>query len=282
MPIPTNFSPVEQFQDSIRRIFNPRIRRHFADIELDDDLDSDRGHLKRACLHQDKDSLLLTLGRFLLFLYFKLEQLFILLGVKEGLEQELIPQYYLRVINHPKILLFFAQDDGAVSVKKRQITAQISFRLIQYVNYKKPGEFGDVIDEAKLRAIAIRIRSEFRNYVWTKGDELYIYDVPFDGFFGSKCFTRDKPQAEEIFDKLCRVMQKSFNKKVLKLGLTPNKRSNNNPTETVIGYDNRSQKEPVYRPTAKVRFRHAVCFIGKNQPVVLVDDSGLLANPLVR
>ncbi|MFP5270320.1 hypothetical protein [Coleofasciculus sp.] len=282
MPLPSNFSPTEQFQDTLRRVMNPRVRAHFKDVNLDDDLSSDRGQLKRAAFHAEKDTLVLTVGKLILYLTLKLEQLFILIGAKEGLEQELIPQYHLRAVNHPKILLFFSQDDGAVPVKKIAITAQISFRLTRYLNYKKPGELGDVIDEAELRAIAIRIRSEFRNYVWTKGDELYIYDVPLDGFFGSKCFSRNKAQAEEVFGKVCRVADKRFDKKVLKLGLTPNKRSNNNPTETVIAYNNQTQKEPVYRPTARVRFRHAVCFAGRNQPIVLVDDSGLLANPLVR
>jgi len=87
-------SPTEHFQDSIRRVLNPRIRQHFKDVPLDDDLSSDRGHLKLACLHKDKDSIVLTVGRLLFFTLLKLEQLASLVaaslggGVEDGLKDQ--------------------------------------------------------------------------------------------------------------------------------------------------------------------------------------------------
>ncbi len=281
MPIPTNFSPTEHFQDTIRRLFNPRIRQHFQDIDADDDLSSDRGNLKRACLHQEDDAMLLTIGRFLLFLFFKLEQLFNLVALKEGQENELETQYHIQASNHPRIIINFAQDGASVPKDRLAITAESSFRLIEYVSWKRQGDEGNVINKTELISIARRIESEFANFSFQKGDELYIYSSPADGFFGSKVFARNKAEAEKVLKKMCAVAQKNYKPELLKLGVTPNRRSKNRPTEKAITFYG-LKNEPVWRPTAVVRYENSVCEVGTNSPVVLHDVTGFLQNPLVK
>ncbi|MFP5272598.1 hypothetical protein [Coleofasciculus sp.] len=284
MLTPAAFNIVEQFQDATRRVLNPRIRRHFKDIPLDDDFGSDRGQLKIACFHQDKDSLLLTCGRLLLFLILLLDQIISLIlgllggGVEDGLKD----QYNIRAANLPRVVLNFGQSEESIPKGTYGVPAEVSFRLVSFIKFKKTGQSGNVPNESDLQQLAARIRNEFGgNFSFIKGDELYIYTAPFDGFFGSQVYAYNKSEAERVFIALCRVAGKSYDPDLLKAGLHPNKRSNSRPTENVTTYDG-TKKEPRWRPRVRVAFKNAICDVGLVQPVVLVDASGILANPLVR
>lgn len=276
-------SPVEHFQDSIRRILNPRIRQHFRDVPLDDDLSTDRGHLKLACLHQDKDSLVLTVGRLLFFILLKLEQIASLIAATlgGGPEDGLKDQYQIRANNLPKITINFSQPDGSVPKGIYPVPAEATFRLVNFVKFKKTGVSGNVPSEAELRVIANRIKIEFENFSFVKGDELYIYKSPLDGFFGTQVYAYSQSEAVRVFRALCRVVQRDFDIDLMSVHVQPAKRSNTKPSGSVETYDG-TKKEPRWRPRVKVSFVNAVCDVGLITPVVLVDASGLLANPLVK
>lgn len=282
MALPSNFNPIEQFQDTTRRVFNPRIKQHFRDVALDDDLSSDRGQLKTAVFHRDKDNLLLTVGKLLVYLLLKLEQVIIILAGLTSLEEnDLRDSYTISASNLVKVTVFLSQDASAVPKGKVAIRAQYSFRLIGLLksdNSKQPGRIATEVD---LRSLALRIKSAFEGYTYTKGDELFIYDSPFDGFFGSQCYARSESEAEGFFKKLCQCANKSYDRLLLKTGYYPKRRSDNRPG-IVKGYDNKNRKKGRWRPTAKVRFRYAVADVGLQKPIVLVDFTGNLADPLVR
>jgi len=275
-------SPTEHFQDSIRRILNPRVRQHFKDVPLDD-LSKDRGHLKLACLHQDKDSIVLTVGRLLFFILLKLEQLASLVAASlgGGVEDGLKDQYVIRANNLPRVTINFSQSAASVPKGTYPVPAEVSFRLVEFVKFKKLGEQGNVPSEAELLSIANRIRNEFNNFSFVKGDELYIYKSSLDGFFGSQCYANNQAEAEKLFKRLCRVTQKTYRPEFLTKSQQPAKGSNTRPTGSVQTY-NGTKSEPRWRPRVRVNFANAVCDVGLMMPVVLVDASGLLANPLLK
>lgn len=287
MPLPSNFNPVEQFQDTIRRVFNPRIRIYFKDVELDDDLNSDRGQLKRACFHDDKDSLGLTVAKLILYSLLILEQISTLIvgslggsGEQNGLKD----QYHITANNLPQIKIYFAQDGSSVPTSEFAVPAEVSFRLVDFVKFKKLGDNSQkkVPTEPDLLKYANRIKVQFGNYIFNKGDELYIYTDIQNGFFGSQCYTISEASAGDFFRRLTNVAEVEYNSDLLKKSTQPGKRSNSRPTEKVQAYDNKSKRAPRWRPRVKVRFRYAVCDVGLTQPVVLVDATGLLADPLVK
>jgi len=279
-----NFNPVEQFQDAVRRIFNQRVRQHFRDVTADDDSSSDRGQLKRACLHSDSDSVLLTTGKLLLFLILKIEQLTNLLFGLNFEEDILKDQYLINANNYVLVKLFFSQSAGSVQKGKIAVTAISSFRLVGLLRYVDTDSVqpGQVCTESDLISVATRIKSEFQGFRFTKGDELYIYTNPFDGFFGSQCYARNKAEAQSLFTKLCKVAGKDFHSLILKQGTTPNRRSTNRPTGSVKAYNNKSKNKPRWRPTVIVHFRYAIADVGLNQQIVLFDETGMLDSPLVK
>ncbi len=68
MALPDNFSPVEHFQDSIGRIYNKEVKDWFSDLDPDElGIDTPRSSLRTACWHQENDSVMVTVGRMLLF-----------------------------------------------------------------------------------------------------------------------------------------------------------------------------------------------------------------------
>lgn len=278
------FSPVEQFQDSILRIFNPRIRKHFRDvITEDEDLSSDRAQLRRACLHEDKDSLVLTCGKLLLFILLKIEQVIDLQvailggGVDDGLKD----QYQIKANNLPQISINFSQPNESVPKGTFPVPATISFRLTGYVKYKKSGQSGVVVTEAVLTSLSTRIKNEFKNLSYIKGDELYLYTAPLDGFFGSRCYANNQSEAEKVFRAMCQVAQKDFDPVLVTKSVKPAKSSDTRPSGSVSTYQG-SKKDPRWRPRVRVQFTNAVADVGLLNPVVLVDASGMLANPLVK
>lgn len=281
--LPTGFNPVEQFQNAVRRILNPRVRKHFRDVSSDDDLSTDRGQVRRACFHDDKDSLLLTVGKLLLYFCLKLDELIELVALgKNSDPNELRPQYHAKATNHPKIVLYFSASKDATPGNDFAITAESSFRLMSCINYRKENQSGTVVNDTILRALASKIATEFRGYRFTKGDRLYLYTDPENGFFGSKLYALNSRDAERHFIKLCQVAGVSFNPLLLKDTGYVNRKSNTRPTSKVVGYGGKLVNEPQFRPIGQVYFRGAWADVDANKPKVLVDAMDLLRNAFVQ
>jgi hypothetical protein len=164
MPVPNNFSPTEHFQDLVRKVYNREVREHFSDITADDDITTNRGTLKRGCLHLEDDPIALTVGRMLLFdnEVRRIGQTPIL-----GLPNESFHEAREFV---PQVVLYFKQDRADVDVGYQAVDGVIRVRV--------RGETHETISMSKANSLAQKIKTEFatgQGYVWQKGRSVLAY-----------------------------------------------------------------------------------------------------------
>ena len=162
--------------------------------------------------------------------------------------------------------MFFRQDDSAVPDGYQPIRAQISFRLMN--------ETSQTITKTNLIKIANEIKKEFASgsgFVWSKGKIKRVCKDSENGLnLNILCIKEQDGTA--IIKKIYEVLGKTYNEDKCTT-VNPERNSVNTPgNQTIL---NTTVKKKRWRPTANVRFTHAVALIhGLSKPIVLVDRTG--------
>lgn len=271
MPLPSDYSPAEHFQDTTRKTMNRAINQWFSDLPPDElDLASPRSALRTACLHQEGDPLSLTIGRQLLFDFVVRDRLNPpVYGTPISLYQE------SRKFK-PQVMLYFQEDRADVEPGYPPVPGEISFRLMSHSS--------ESITEAIATQLATRIKAEFASaggYVWKKGKYMASY-TDWEKGYQLQLLSRNKSEAKELIGKILDIQNHSpewrrmnFSENEDAMTAFPTIPG----TERIYG---RTRRLPRSRPIADCRFWYAVLHVhALPNPVVLVDRSGLFRNPLV-
>jgi hypothetical protein len=270
MPVPDNFSSTEHFQDLVRKVYNREVREHFSDVTADDDITTNRGTLKRGCLHLEDDPIALTVGRMLLFdnEVRRIGQTPIL-----GMPSENWNETWQYV---PQIVLYFKQDRADIDVGYQAVDGIIRVRV--------RGETHETISMAKANTLAQAIKTEFatgQGYVWHKGRSLLVYRDKVKQY-QLQLLCRSESDGRELVSKVLDIQNDSpdWGNAKLNDALEPTSTYPSNPgTERILG---ETYKKVRRRPVADVRFHYALLHVwGTAHPLVLVDKSGRFRNALV-
>ncbi len=270
MPLPDNFNGVEHLQDTIRRVYNKEVREHFSDVP-DDDINVARSSLKQACLHEDRDSLIVTVARMLLF-EIPLRHAQTLQAPIFGIP---VDSFESNVRYKPQIKLYFLEDPQDAEVGYSPIEGEVTIRL--------KNETTSTLTEANLVTYANRVKTHFATpaYRWHKGKYKYTYKDLSEGY-DLRILAFSKVEAQQLITAVLQIQNDTPNWEYL-TSHEPEQPTNRYPTipgnQLILG---KSRKKRRSRPVGYVRFRYASILIhGLPSPRTLIDLSGTRANPVV-
>jgi hypothetical protein len=259
-----------QFQkDFLRRTYNREVNEYFRDVDpnqIPENISS-RQAAKRACLIMPKDSQNMALHKQMTF-YFVVHRAHLkpdIYGIPADTFQE-------EVKFRPQIQLFFRQDAEAVPDNYTALTGQISFRLMN--------ETSQSLTRAELTRIANEIKREFATgtgYIWKRGKVKRVCKDSENGL-NLSILCLNESEGTEIVRKVYDIIGKTYDPDKCTT-VNPERNSENvTGTEIIIGETVRKRR---WRPTANVRFTHAVALVhGKTKGIVLVDRTGRYLDPL--
>lgn len=273
MPLPNNYQPAEHLQDTARKAFNREIKEWFSDVNQEElGLATPRESLRSACVHQEADSLLLTVGRMLMFEFLLRRPWRAAGGEGYGRPPHSVPRR-----SRPRIVLVFEEDDNDVDPGYGPVIGEVGFRLM--------AETGESLTEANLVAYGQKIKTLFGSgggFTWRKGREMLTYTDWDKGYqLQILCFAEadGKRLVEQILDiqshtpdwkhaELKRNLEESQAYPIVP------------PTERVLG---RNRKLARRRPRADVKFRWAyIELAGLPNKIYLYDHSGIHDEALVK
>lgn len=275
MPLPQKFSDSKHIKDVIRSVINKMVRSEFMEpdeVNWEPNINTPKASLRKACTHEPKDSLILTVARLLVFYLIKgkLKELFPSTTSKEthnlskGLAQ------------YPQITLYFSQDPEAVPQGIDPLTLETSFRLV--------GETTSLFTRGNATTLGQSIKREMvvagKGITHDKGKLMATY---YDYTKGYKLniLCQQKQDAVDLIRKILAIRSHTYEPNCFQLN-TPEKDSVNNPTGTITVLGEQVGK-PRWRPTARVRFTHAmVSFPDLPKSYPIVDTTGRFPDALVR
>lgn len=262
MALPEPFSDIEHLQLVIRRELNRDIREHFRDLhneagDWEPEVQSTRGSMLRALLHEDSDPIAVTSARMMLY-YFTY-----------GKQQE-IPIFFDETKRptddftyRPEIKLFFSQSRRNIPQGQAPAQGYISYRLIN--------ETSESLTEANVALRANKIKSLFTQpnlYVWDKGKEFFTYLDKKNGYSFQLLVTTES-EAKRIIEQVLDIESKTPEFERLVHHNNSKTYSNLVQTKRIYG---KNRKVPRRRPTEKVKFRYASIKIdGIPRPIYIVD-----------
>ncbi|NJR71417.1 MAG: hypothetical protein HC771_24445 [Synechococcales cyanobacterium CRU_2_2] len=272
MPLPDNFSPVEHFQDTIKRTYNREVREWFSDLDPDElGIETPRASLRTACTHQEDDSLPVTLGR-MQFFDMVVARKFSSLGG----EDEKSPPYSLNRRGKPVIKLYFTEDYDDVEIGYQRVKGQISFRLMS--------QTVEGLTNAEAIQYGNRIKTAFGSaggFIWQKGKILASY-ADWEKGYQLQLLVRTEAEAKRVIEQVLDIQQHSPDWEYLsyKVADSPSQAYPTiPPTQIILGKSRRLARR---RPTANVRFKTALLFVpGLASPIALYDRSGAYPEALV-
>lgn len=267
---PQGVNPTEVLQDTIKKVYNERVRdwfKEYRDITTFD-LSIPRQAAFAACWHLDSDSTHETELKISLFNEIRSQHSPNLVGETNQNE---------KVIRRgkPQIVLFFQEDFQDVEPDYAPVTGKITFRIMEKTQS---------LTEAKLREIANKVKSIFRPQsaqIWKKGKIYCTYSDWAEGY-QLQLLVRDATEGKSLVNRVLQIK-----------GDTPNWTyfntiENSSPTEAFPTLPSRemilseNRRLPRRRPIASVRFQYALVQINALPlPIVLIDRSGHFSNPLI-
>ncbi len=275
MPEPDNFTPVEQFQDVNKRIWNKLVREYFRDVttvESNLDLTTPRQALLKACLHKEDDPLLLTIGRMQLFLHgttYTRDQYPVVAG-------SLLSEVDASVTYRPKITLFFIEDSEDAEAGYKPVEMEVSWRLIN--------ETSATITESDLRSIGNKIKTNFgtgNGRIFKKGRKIVCYRNLLNGY-DFKLRSRDLAEGKQLIRDILSMNSHTLDTNLLKLSQTDDEADAypyNPGTQVILG---KRKSKPRRRPLVNVRFKYAYATVhGYNKPIYLYSRSSFIPDALV-
>lgn len=253
---------VEIIQSFCRKYVNRLVKEHFRDVTGDDDgslsLDVPRQVIKRICLHKDKDNLLLTTLRLLIWWV-----------EARGLFDEFIygmpaEDFHISYTIYPQVKLHFREDRyEAADNNKKPARSEVSFRW-------REEDFSTL----NINTLTNKIVADFVNpvFYYKKGRIRYTYTDKSKGYY-FQVNANSEADAKKIIEQTIRIQdnvepdwENNFKKH------EDNKNYTIQETIRVMG---ETIKKPKKRPIATVKFAYAELFIpGVSKPIVLVDRTG--------
>lgn len=276
MPTPPP-SPVEHLQSTLRKYYNPEVREWFDDVDLDDlDINVPRQSMALACRHQDEDSFIVTISRQIFFESIKNRYLERLSGASNDEVGTTRYKTNVRRRHRPQITLIFLEDWEDIEAGYAAVTGRISFRLMDH----DPS----TITPQVATPYAQRIKSTFalgNGFVWRKGRDMFTY-CDWKKGYQLQLLCRSETEARRVIESVLDIQNHTPDWSYL------NSSTNAQPSETYPIVPERERiygevrREPRARPIADVRFQYADLSVsGLPNPILLVDRSGVLTNPLV-
>ena len=265
---PEGVNPTEVLQDTIKKIYNERVRDWFDDLKNVDtfDLNVPRQAAFAACWHLDSDSQGITELRMKLFDSMRFRHAPELVG-----ETTKSPSVLRN--SKPKVTLFFSENYEDIEQGYSPVTGTIGFRLMNGIS-----------TDAELKQIARRIKSIFsteEERKWKKGKLICSYSDWLSGY-QLQLYVRRKENAKSLVNKILSIQGHApdwtnFQTKENEAS------SEAYPTIPVNEVElGRLRKMPRRRPVATVVFRYAIVKMPRlSHPICLLDYSGRWANPLV-
>jgi hypothetical protein len=256
----------------LRKTYNREVNEYFRDVDPDqipENVNS-RQSAKRSCLIMPNDSQNISLMKQVNF-YFNIHKA----HLKPDVYGTPVDSFQEDVTFRPIIQLFFRQDDEAVPEDYQPIRGQISFRLMN--------ESSQTITKSELTRIANKIKTEFATgsgLVWSRGKVKRVCKDSENGL-NLNILCINESEGTSIIRKIYEVLNQTYDEDKCTT-VNPERNSLNvTGNQTILG---KTVKKKRWRPTANVRFTHAVALIhGLSKPVVLVDRTGryldVLAEP---
>lgn len=261
MPVPAELSEWENLQSSLIRVQNRIVLEEFSDA-ADDDISTPRSQLKRACMHRDDDSALMTSIR--------LDFFYIVLRKAQDYHPAIygLPTTSFQEVRKflPQIQLYFLEDFEDVEGGYARVSGEISFKLMN--------QTAETLSEAELRSYGNRVKSSFgaaNGFVWKKGKVMASYYEQKKGY-RLRLFCRNDTEARRVIEQALDIQSHTPDWKFL--NISENEEVSQAfptipPTDLILG---RTRRLPRKRPIADVRFQYAVSHIwGLPNPVVLYD-----------
>ena len=235
---------VETFQSFCRRYVNKAVRNHFRDVAgttIDSlSLSVPREAIKRVCLHEDKDPLLLTIARLLIWWV-----------EARGLMEEFIygipaSNLHESVRFKPQIKLFWRETaEDAKLAERYPIRAQYTVR------YR--GDYASRADLERLKTKLTRIFNTSKPHSFTKGREKFSYRDKEKGY-EFIITAQNETEAKDVINKLLSIQDDAPLNEALLTRSIKEKNWNARETVRVAGEVFTKPKE---RPIGKVHFTHA-------------------------
>lgn len=247
----------------LRKTYNREVNEYFRDVDPDliPQNVNGRQSAKRSCLIMPNDSQNMALMKQINF-YFNIH--------KAHLKPEVygipVDSFQEDVSFRPIIQLFFKQDDEAVPDGYQPIRGQISFRLMN--------ESSQTITKSDLATIANKIKLEFASgsgFIWSRGKIKRVCKDSENGL-NLNVLCLNENEGTSIIRKIYDILDKPYDEDKCTT-VNPQRNSLNVPgNQTILG---KVVKKKRWRPTANVRFTHAIALIhGLSKGVVLVDRTG--------
>jgi hypothetical protein len=246
MPLPSNFSPTEHLQDLIKRTVNKEVKEWFYDV-TEDDLSTNRASLRVGCLHEEADTMNMTIGRLMLF--------YNIVGAFPHQRGFMAPdREVFRLSGNPQVILLFVETAQSFNARKapRRAEMRCSFRIMSE-------QFDSASDEAKIEAIERKLRQEFPpQYSHKTGQTSYTYVDRQEGY---------QLRVPGYSESEVKILIRKLLDCNIKSGITYDearftRASTKNPVKIpakrVLG---KTLKKEEPRPTASVKLRQADLFI---------------------
>lgn len=276
MPLPEGFSEFEFLQDLVRRWQNRVVREEFAHLggeDFDPDISVSEQAVRHACTIKDTDTGEMVNMRMNLFYYLY------------GKARHLQPPVYGTPVNIYKekvdgfksqIYLYFAQDTRQATEGRTVIQAEYN------INLEK--EISEPTWESETLRLARKIRQEFATtsptFTFTKGKDIYLYNDKILGHH-FQIYSNSESEAVSVIKKLLGIQDQAYEEDYLTVS-NPKKKSQNNPSGTVLAFGKRRKKRR-WRPVGEVRFRWATLQnYDLDKDVILVDTTGNFRDALIK
>jgi hypothetical protein len=253
---------IDLFQSFCMRYINRAVREHFKDVEGDDDGSLSRAVprqlIKRICLHKDKDPIVLTIGRLLIW-WVEARGLFD--DVFYGIPSK---TFHETVIFKPQIKLFWRE-----STQDAKDNNRYPIRAEYTVRYK-----GDVNSRSDIQLLKTKIERIFNGstpHVFYKGREKYSYRDKDKGY-EFIITARDESEAKSVINALLEIQSDNPLNENLLTRSTSDRNWNAIETVRVAGD---TYTKPKQRPVGKVKFTHAELAVhGMPRDITLVSNLG--------
>jgi hypothetical protein len=230
----------ERFQDFCKKYINRKVKEHFSDLgdeRWQPDFNVDRHFTRWVCTHQDKDPLVLSVGRLLVY-FFKIQGL-----LDEPLYSMPCTQLFNSVECIPQIIINFQESVQSArdnNRNKHPLTAQ------HYIRVKV-----DFSSAAEVERIARKVKDVFATplFNFDKGVTKYTYyDKPNSYEF--KVYGHTEQEAQNVITKLLLLDNQTPNWECLSESV---KRRNFTRVEHIT-VNGKRYKKPQRRPLGKVHF----------------------------
>ena len=253
---------VEIVQSFIRRYINKEVKEYFKDVQGNDasslSLSAPRSAIKLVCLHQDKDPIMLTILRLLIY-WVEARGLFdeFIYGIPST-DFEISHTYY------PQVKLHFRENRYESSTNNRKpARGEVSFRWIE-----------TDFTTANIDKLTDKIQSSFVKPVFSyqRGRQLWTYADKSKGHY-FQLTVDSETTAKKVIEQVIRLQGNEAPDWDKYLKFHQDKKNYNIAGTVRVEGENR--RKPKKRPIAKVEFAYAELFIpGTTKPIVLIDRTG--------